>query len=75
MSHQRAPQADSDLDDIWYYIAKESGSADIAERFVQMLTEHFYVISRNPFIGRGRDDLPAGLPQLPGGKLRHHLPH
>lgn len=67
MSHRRAPQADSDLYDIWYYIAKESGSADIAERFVQMLTDHFYLLSRNPFIGRTRDDLRAGLRSFPVG--------
>jgi plasmid stabilization system protein ParE len=52
MAHVRAPSADSDLDDIWYYIAKESGSADRADHFVASLTERFYLLSGNPYIGR-----------------------
>ena len=34
MGHRRTPQADSDLDDIWYYVASKSGSLDIADRLV-----------------------------------------
>jgi plasmid stabilization system protein ParE len=30
MGHRRSPQADSDLDDIWYYVASKSGSVEIA---------------------------------------------
>jgi plasmid stabilization system protein ParE len=26
MAHRLAPRAAADLDDIWYYVAKESGS-------------------------------------------------
>ena len=32
MGHVRSPQADSDLDDIWYYAASKSGSVEIADR-------------------------------------------
>jgi hypothetical protein len=31
MGHRRTSQADSDLDDIWYYVASKSGGLDIAE--------------------------------------------
>jgi toxin ParE1/3/4 len=61
MGHLRAPSADSDLDEIWYYVASESGSADRADRFVASLTERFYLLSKNPYIGRSRDDLRPGL--------------
>jgi toxin ParE1/3/4 len=67
MAHQRAPGADSDLDDIWYFVAKESGSADTAERFIESLTERFYLLSANPYIGRSRDDLRPGLRTFPVG--------
>ena len=65
MAHKRAPSADSDLDDIWYYVATESGSAERADRFVTFLTERFYLLSQNPYIGRRRDDLRPGLRSFP----------
>jgi toxin ParE1/3/4 len=65
MAHRRAPSADSDLDDIWYYVAKESGSLDRADSFIASLTERFYLLSGNPYIGRSRDDLRPGLRSFP----------
>ena len=65
MAHRRAPSADSDLDDIWYYVAKESGSVDRADSFIVSLTERFYLLSGNPHIGRSRDDLRPGLRSFP----------
>ncbi len=41
MAHRRASSADSDLDEIWYYVAKESGSVDRADSFIASLTERF----------------------------------
>jgi hypothetical protein len=32
MAHRVAPQAEADLDDIWLYIAKGSGSMNVATR-------------------------------------------
>jgi plasmid stabilization system protein ParE len=32
MAHGLAPRAERDLDDIWLYVAKESGSIEIANR-------------------------------------------
>jgi hypothetical protein len=39
MAHRRTPQADSDLDGIWYYIASKSGILDIADRLIDAITE------------------------------------
>ena len=56
MAHKCAPGAESDLDDIWYYVANDSGSVERADRFVASLTERFYLLSKNPCIGCSRDD-------------------
>jgi plasmid stabilization system protein ParE len=64
MGHIRTPQADSDLDDIWYYVATNSGSVETADRFVDYLTDRFFLLASHPNIGRTRvlraaRDLPA----------------
>jgi len=65
MAHRVAPEADADLDDIWCYIARESGSFEIADRFIDSLTGRFYLLSRNPYLGRRRDEkLRPGLRSL-----------
>ena len=62
MAHRLAPEAEADLADIWYYIAKQSGSMDVADRFIDSLTERFYLLANYPSIGRRRDeDLRPGL--------------
>jgi toxin ParE1/3/4 len=68
MGHRRTPQADSDLDDIWYYIATKSGSLDTADRLVDSITDRFYLLATHPNIGRARDqDLRPGLRSFPVG--------
>lgn len=52
MAHLCAPSADFDLDDIWRYIATESSSVETADRIVELLTKRFYLLARNPYIGR-----------------------
>jgi toxin ParE1/3/4 len=62
MAHRLAPEAEAELDDIWYYVAKESGSIEIADRLIDSITESFYLLARHPHIGRQRDvDLRPGL--------------
>jgi toxin ParE1/3/4 len=69
MAHQLSPQAETELDDIWHYIAKESGSIDIADRLIDSITERFFLLSRYPHIGRRRDhDLRPGLRTFPVGE-------
>ncbi len=55
MAHRLAPRAERDLDDIWLYVAKESGSIEIANRLIDTLTERFLALARFPYIGRSRE--------------------
>jgi toxin ParE1/3/4 len=65
MAHRVAPEAENDLDDIWCYIARSS-SLEIADRFTEFLTDRFYLLAKNPYIGRRRDDeLRPGLRSFP----------
>jgi toxin ParE1/3/4 len=69
MGHYRAPQAGSDLDSIWYYVASRSGSVDIADRLIDSITDRFLLLASRPYIGRARDtDLRPGLRSFPVGE-------
>ena len=50
--HRRTPQADSDLEEIWHYVATESASNEIADRLIDSITRRFLLLSRYPHIGR-----------------------
>jgi toxin ParE1/3/4 len=68
MALRIALQAESDLDDIWYFIAVESGSLEIADRFVDAITGRFVSLANHPYIGRPRDhDLRPGVRTFPVG--------
>src|SRR5262245_14163131 len=41
MAHRLAPEAEMDLDGIWYYVAKESDSMEIADRLIDSITARF----------------------------------
>jgi toxin ParE1/3/4 len=56
MAHRIAPRAESDLDDIWYYVAKESGSIEIANRLIDSITDRFFLLASFPYMGRSRDE-------------------
>ena len=69
MGHIRSPQVDSDLDGIWYYVASESASIEIADRLIDSITDRFFLIANYPNIGRRRDDdLRPGLRSFPVGE-------
>jgi toxin ParE1/3/4 len=69
MRHRRSPLADSDLDEIWYYVASQSGSMDIADRLVASITSRFLLLATYPNLGRARDeDLRPGLRTFPVGE-------
>jgi toxin ParE1/3/4 len=69
MAHRIAPQAEAELDNIWYYVAKESGSVEIADRLIDSVTERFYLLASHPHIGRHRgEDLRPGLRSFPVGE-------
>jgi toxin ParE1/3/4 len=69
MAHRVAPGAEVELDGIWYYVAKESGSIEIADRLIDSITERFFLLAHHPHIGRRRDeDLRPGLRSFPVGE-------
>lgn len=69
MGHLRTPEADSDIDSIWYFIAANSGNAEVADRFIESITDRFLLLARHPNIGRVRDeDLRPGLRSFPVGE-------
>ncbi len=69
MAHRVAPEAEAELDDVWYYIAKASGSIEIADRVIDSLTDRFFLLARYPHIGRRRnEDLRPGLRSFLAGE-------
>jgi plasmid stabilization system protein ParE len=66
MRHRRSPLADFDPDDIWYYVATQSGSIEIADRLIGSITDRFFLLASHPHLGRARDeDLRPGLRTFP----------
>jgi toxin ParE1/3/4 len=68
MAHRLAPQAETDLDDIAYYVFRETGSIEIAERLIDSITDRFALLGKYPHAGRRRDDLRQGLRGFPVGR-------
>lgn len=68
IGHLRSPQAEADLDSIWYYIATRSGSIEIADRLIDSITDRFFLLANHPNIGRARDNLRSGLRSFPAGE-------
>jgi len=67
MVHRLSPEAEAELDEIWWYIARESGNPEIARRFVASLAERFYLLAEYPQLGRRRDDWRPGLRSFTAG--------
>lgn len=68
MAHRLAPQVESELDEIWFYVATESGNPEIADRLIDSLTTRFILLAEHPYVGRVRDDLRPGLRSFPVGQ-------
>ena len=69
MAHLIAPRAEADLDDIWLYVARESGSMNVANRLLDAITDKFYFLSNFPYAGRPRDlEFGAGTRSFPVGE-------
>jgi hypothetical protein len=45
MAHRLAPQARAELDNIWSYIARESGNAAVADGVIDAITERFHLLA------------------------------
>ncbi len=66
MAHFAAPRVETDLDEIWLYVAKESGSMAAATRLIDSITDRFFFLSKFPYAGRARDrDFGAGTRSFP----------
>jgi plasmid stabilization system protein ParE len=46
MAYRLAKRAEADLEDIAYYIAKESGSLETARRVIESITDRFHLLAR-----------------------------
>jgi toxin ParE1/3/4 len=69
MRHRRSSLADSDLDEIWYYVASQSGGMEIADRLIGSITDRFFLLASYPNLGRARnEDLRPGLRTFPVGE-------
>ena len=61
-----APQARADLDSIWLYFARESGSSALATRAVGSITDKFGLFTKFPFIGKSLEaDLRPNVRSFP----------
>ena len=68
MALRVAAEVEAELDEIWSYVAAESGDADVADRLINSITDRFFMLSRHPHLGRRRDhDLRPGLRSLSVG--------
>jgi plasmid stabilization system protein ParE len=69
MALKVSAEVEAELDAIWSYVAMESGDTEIADRLINSITDHFFILARNPEIGRRRDhDLRPGLRSLSVGQ-------
>jgi len=69
MASRLAPEAEADLYAIWYHLATESHSIEIADRAIDSITDRFYLLATHPHMGRRRDeDLLPGLRSFPAGE-------
>ena len=69
MVHRLSPHAEADLDDIWLYVAKDSGSMDVTTRLIDSITDRIVFLSGFPYAGRARDsDFGAGSRSLAVGE-------
>jgi toxin ParE1/3/4 len=63
-----AAEVEAELDEIWSYVATESGDVDVAGRLINSIADHFFILSKHPQLGRRRDhDLRPGLRSLAVG--------
>ena len=69
----KRPQAEADLDDIWWHIAQDN--PDAADRLLDSIDERCTTLAQFPYIGISRDELMPALRSLPvGNYLIFYLP-
>lgn len=55
----KRPEAENDLDDIWWYIAQNNPNS--ADSFLDRIQENCEVLATHPHMGSRRDELKADL--------------
>lgn len=63
MNYRLSPAAQTDLDDVWLYIAQDNPQA--ADRFLDTLEEKLAMLTTHPNVGRKCDELGPGLQRFP----------
>jgi|ERR1035441_2135658 plasmid stabilization system protein ParE len=53
-----APQARTDLDAIWLFVARESGNQSLATRTIRIINDKFKLFAKFPYIGKMSDLRP-----------------
>ena len=61
----RKPQAESDLVEIWTYIAQDS--LNTADKLLDKIDEKSQTLAQSPFIGKARDELGPKIRSFPIG--------
>ena len=62
----KRPQAETDLDEIWWYIAQDN--PDAADMLLDKIEDRCRALAQFPNMGISRDELYLGLRSLPVGK-------
>lgn len=44
-------EVEAELDEIWLYVATEGGDVGAAERLINSITDHFFLLSKHPHMG------------------------
>lgn len=60
-----SPEAENDLDEIWWYIAQDN--PDSADKLIDEIEETGRKLARFTNMGRNRDELNPGLKSFPVG--------
>ena len=69
MGYCLLPSAEAELDEIWLYVARASGSIEVANRLIDAITDSLFLLGQYPHMGRRRDhDLRPGLRSFPTGE-------
>ena len=69
----KRPQAETDLDEIWWYIAQDN--PDNADRFLDKIEERCQALAQFPRLGVSREELMPALRSLAVGNcLIFYLP-
>ena len=62
----KSPEAETDLDEIWWYIAQDN--LGYADKFIDEIEAICRKLARFKSMGRNRDELHPGLQSFPVGK-------